>query len=133
MTDGPSKSDPPTGNAPPGSLQQSHFAALLKLPGLVAISLYLILLAGLNVVSVVHHHAGPLLLVLSPLFIAGALGLLLLLRWAWALAVAGMAFLSAMYLWGFATQHASSSLVQGCLNLVFFFYLVRTEVREKLK
>ncbi len=133
MNDGPDKPAPPAGNEPLSPLQQSHFAVLLKLPGIAAISLYMILLAGFNVVSVVRQHSDPLLLVLSPLFIAGALGLLLLLRWGWALTVAGVALMAARFLWGFTAEHAPSMLVQGLLNLLFFFYLVRTEVREHLK
>jgi hypothetical protein len=133
MNAGPETPVPPAGNHPAPRLPLSHFAVLVKLPGLVAISLYMILLAGFNVVSVVRQHSDPLLLVLSPLFIAGALGLLLLLRWGWALTLAGVALMAARFLWGFAAQHAPSLLVQGLLNLLFFFYLVRTELRERLK
>jgi uncharacterized membrane protein (DUF2068 family) len=73
------------------------------------------------------------LLIFSALFIAAALGLLLLLRWAWALALAAMALLVALYLWKFAASHDFPYAIQGLLNLVFFLYLVRIEVREKLR
>jgi hypothetical protein len=106
---------------------------LFKLPGLIAISLYMLLLSGVTVVSVVEQHTGYVYLVFSVFFIAGALGLLLLLRWAWALTLAAVAILSGSFLWGFSRQHSYSSLVQGLLNLLFFLYLVRTDVREKLK
>jgi hypothetical protein len=36
-------------------------------------------------------------------------------------------------LWVFSAQHQGAALVQGLLNLVFFLYLVRPEVREKLR
>jgi hypothetical protein len=104
-----------------------------QLPGLIAISLYMLLLAGVTVVSVVAQRAGFIYLVFSVFFIAGALGLLLLLRWAWALTLAAVAILSGSFLWGFSLQHSYSSLVQGLLNLLFFLYLVRTDVRVKLK
>ena len=106
---------------------------LLKLPGLVAISVYMLLLAGVTVVSVLAQHTGFIYLVFAVFFIAGALGLLLLQRWAWALTLAAVAILSGSFLWGFSTQHSGSSLVQGILNLFFFLYLVRTEVRQQLK
>ena len=61
------------------------------------------------------------------------LGLLLLLRWAWALTLAAVALLAGWFLWSFTTQHVSASLVQGLLNLVFFLYLVRTDVRKNLR
>jgi len=105
---------------------------LSKLPGLIAISLYMILLAGVMVVRVATGLAQPFLLIFPALFIAGALGMLLLLRWAWALTLAAVALSAGSFLWSFTTQHNSAALVQGLLNLVFFLYLVRTDVRVKL-
>jgi hypothetical protein len=106
---------------------------LSKLPGLVAISLYMILLAGVMIMRVTTGLAQPFFLIFPALFIAGALGLLLLLRWAWALTLAAVALSAGSFLWSFTTQHVPASLVQGLLNLVFFLYLVRTDVREKLR
>jgi uncharacterized membrane protein (DUF2068 family) len=65
-------------------------------------------------------------------FIAGALGLLLLLRWAWALTLAAVALMSGLSIWEFTTLHTRPALVWGLLNLVLFLYLVRSDVREKL-
>jgi hypothetical protein len=93
----------------------------------------MLLLSGVTIVSVVDQRAGPLYLVFSVFFIAGALGLLLLLRWAWALTLAAVALSAGSFLYTYTTQHIASSLVQGLLNLVFFLYLVRSDVREKLK
>jgi hypothetical protein len=46
----------------------------------------------------------------------------------------GAVFLLAVYdLWIFYRLHELPELVQGLLNLVFFLYLVRTEVRERLR
>jgi hypothetical protein len=106
----------------------------LPLPGLAAISLYLLVLAGVIVVGVAAgRHYPPLFLVFAAVFTAASAGLLLLLRWAWALAL-GAVFLLAVYdLWFFASRHQAPALVQGLLNLVFFLYLVRTEVRERLR
>ncbi|MGA2086295.1 MAG: hypothetical protein ABSG60_12330 [Terracidiphilus sp.] len=106
----------------------------LPLPGLAAISLYLLVLAGVIVVGVAAgRHYPPLFLVFAAVFIAASAGLLLLLRWAWALAL-GAVFLLAVYdLWIFASRLQGPALVQGLLNLVFFLYLVRTEVRERLR
>jgi hypothetical protein len=36
-------------------------------------------------------------------------------------------------MWIFSTQHLAPSLVQAVLNWVFFLYMVRVEVRSKLK
>jgi len=64
---------------------------------------------------------------------AASAGLLMLFRWAWALALAAVLLLVVYNLWIFASQHQGAALVQGLLNLVFFLYLVRPEVRERLR
>ncbi|MGA3371589.1 MAG: hypothetical protein ABSC48_07495 [Terracidiphilus sp.] len=107
--------------------------SLLLLPGLAAISLYMMVLAGINILGVAMGQAPPAFLVFSALFIAAGLGLLLLLRWAWALTLAAVVLLVALFLWKFAASHDFPYAIQGLLNLVFFLYLVRTEVREKLR
>ncbi|HZP05044.1 MAG TPA: hypothetical protein VFB43_09100 [Terracidiphilus sp.] len=107
---------------------------LLPLPGLAAIALYLLLLAATISIGVVAgHHYPPVFLLFSVLFFTASGGLLMRFRWAWALALAAMVVLSGYNLWIFSHQHTPSSLVQGMLNFVFFLYLVRTEVREKLR
>jgi hypothetical protein len=105
---------------------------LSKLPGLIAISLYMMLLAGLMIVRVATGLSHPFMLVFPILFVAGALGMLVLLRWAWALTLAAVALSAGSFLWSFTTQHNSAALVQGLLNLIFFLYLVRTDVRKNL-
>jgi glycerol-3-phosphate acyltransferase PlsY len=106
----------------------------LPLPGMAAISLYLLVLAGVIILGVVAgHYYPPLFLVFAACFIAAAAGLLRLLRWAWALTLAAVFLLAVYNLWFFASQHQPAALIQGLLNLVFFLYLVRIEVREKLR
>jgi hypothetical protein len=93
----------------------------LPLPALAFISLYLLVLAGVIVVGVVAGgHYPPIFLIFAAVFIAASGGLLLLFRWVYDL-------------WIFSGQRQGAALVQGSLNLVFFLYLVRTEVRAKLR
>lgn len=107
---------------------------LLPLPGLAAIGLYLLVLAGVIVFGVVGgRQYPPVLLVFAATFIAASAGLVLLFRWAWALALAAVFLLAVYDLWIFSSQHQGPALVQGLLNLVFFLYLVRPEVRERLR
>jgi hypothetical protein len=106
---------------------------LLPLPGLAAISLYLLVLSGVLILGVAGQHYPPLFLILAAAFLAASAGLMLLLRWAWAAALAAVFLLAGYYLWIFSMQHDPSTLVQGLLNLVFFLYLIRTEVRAKLR
>jgi hypothetical protein len=104
------------------------------LPGLAAISLYLLLLSGVIVVGVVSGgHYPRVYLVFAAGFMAASAGLILLMRWAWALALGTVLLLAVYDLWIFTTQHQAPGLVQGLLNLVFFLYLVRTEVRDRLR
>ncbi len=110
------------------------FAELLPLPGLAAIGLYLLVLAGVIILGVVGgRHYPPLFLVFAAAFITASAGLLRLLRWAWALALSAVFLLVVYNLWIFTSQHQLPALVQGLLNLVFFLYLVRPEVRVRLR
>ena len=121
----PEQTEPETG-AP-----QPHRGLL---PGLAAISLYLMLLSGVIILGVVSgNHYPPVFLAFAAIFMAASAGLILLFRWAWALAL-GAVFLLAVYnLWIFAAERQTPGLVQGLLNMVFFLYLVRTEVRLRLR
>jgi hypothetical protein len=106
----------------------------LPLPGLAAISLYLLVLAGVIIFGVVAGRHYPFIfLFFAAALIAASAGLILLLRWAWAMALGAVFLLSAYDLWIFFSSHQGPALVQGLLNLVFFLYLVRTEVRSKLR
>ena len=106
---------------------------LLPLPGLAAISLYMVVLSGINIVGVVNGYIRPIYLVFSVAFIAAGLGLLLLFRWAWIMTLAAVVLLMGMFLWKFSAQHDMASMAQGLLNTVFFLYLIRPEVRVKLR
>jgi len=118
---------PAPGTAVPATFQ-------LPLPGLAAIALYLLVLSGSIVVGVVAgRHYPPVFLIFSVLFMASSAGLLLLFRWAWSLALAAVLLLAGYNLWIFASSRQPAGLVQGLLNLVFFLYLIRTEVRERLR
>jgi hypothetical protein len=105
----------------------------LPMPGVLAIGLYLVVLSGVIILGVVGGHYPVLFLILSAAFMAASAGLVLKLRWAWALALSAVFLLSGYNLWIFSKQRALPALVQGLLNLVFFLYLVRPEVREKLR
>src|SRR5580698_6909835 len=106
----------------------------MPLPGLAAIALYLLVLAGVIILGVVAgRHYPPVFLVFSALFIASSGGLLMLFRWAWSLALSAVLLLAGYNLWIFASDRQPAGLVQGLLNLVFFLYMIRTEVRERLR
>ena len=133
MTD-ESNSKPPSTDLPGSSaLPKESRTKLVRHPGLIAIGFYMFLLAGVVVVYVVQGRVGPFFLVFSALFIAGGLGLMALLRWAWALTLSAVAILSGLFFWISVAQHLPYYLVHGLINLVLFLYLVRSEVRQNLR
>ncbi|MGD0831195.1 MAG: hypothetical protein ABR907_09650 [Terracidiphilus sp.] len=114
-------------------LQLGRMKTLLRLPGLAAVSLYMMMLAGINILGVAAGQMPRGFLIFSALFIAAGCGLLLALRWAWALTLTAVVLLVGLFFWKFAASHDFPYAVQGLLNLVFFLYLVRTEVRARLR
>jgi hypothetical protein len=105
----------------------------LPLPGLAAISLYLLVVSGVILLGVFGRHYPPLFLCFAAIFMAASAGLILLFRWAWALAMGAVFLLTCYNMWIFSNQHQLPVLIQALLNLVFFLYLVRMEVRAKLR
>ncbi len=103
------------------------------LPGVIAIALYMLVLAAVVSFGVAGSHLPKLLLVVVPLFVAASFGLLRMLRWAWALTLSAVFLLMTYNFWLFLTQRQAPGAVQGVLNLVFFFYLVRVDVRSRLR
>ena len=128
MTEEPKPENP----QPP--LASGALTELLPLPGLAAISVYLLILAGVIILGVVSGRHYPIFFLLFAAgFLATSAGLLMLFRWAWSLALAAVFLLVSYNSWIFYSQHQGASVVQGLLNLVFFLYLVRPEVRERLR
>ena len=106
----------------------------LPLPGMAAVGLYLLLLAGVIILGVVSgQHYPTIFLVFAAAFITASAGLMMSFRWAWALALGAVSLLAAYNLWIFSQRRDMAALIQGLLNLVMFLYLIRTEVREHLR
>ena len=120
------------GKTPVRSAPRSRKPKLLHSPGIVAISLYMLLLALTVIIGVARGHYPRLCLVFPVIFIAAGLGLMKLLRWAWTLTLAAVAMLAGLFFWNYTSQHSTASLVQGLVNLVIFLYLVRTDIRNRL-
>jgi len=135
----------PTENLPVGSRQEPTDPDMtnleldgkpkveMPLPGMVAIALYMLVLAAAVTFGVISGHIPRLLLTLAPLFVVASFGLLRSFRWAWALTLSAVFLLMTYNLWLFFEQKEAAGAVQGGLNLVFFFYLVRMDVRRRLR
>jgi hypothetical protein len=120
----------PESNDPESSPRAA--ATILQLPGLAAISLYMLILSGVIILGAATRRYPPLFLILAAAFITASAGLMRLLRWAWAMSLAAVVLLASYNLWIFSVAREAPALVQGLFNLIFFLYLVRNEVREKL-
>ena len=108
-------------------------ARRLPLPGVAAIAFYLLLVSGTIAIGVVGSHYPPLYLLFSVAFFTASAGLIAGFRWAWALSLAAVFSLTAYNAWIFSQQRSAPPAVQGLLNLVFFLYLIRPEVRAVLR
>ena len=103
------------------------------LPGIAVIALWMLLLCGIGLFGVITHNYPPVVTVFCALFAASAQGLLKLRRWGWALALAA-AFLSTSYgVFVLVRFQQSPAIILIMVNLVFFLYLVRPAVIERMK
>jgi uncharacterized membrane protein (DUF2068 family) len=105
----------------------------LPLPGMAAISLWMLALAVMGVVGVLHHQYPAAVLVLSTALAAAGLGLIRLRRWGWALCLAAV-FLSMCFgCYSLFRFRQLQWVVMAVINFVFFLYLVRPEVTGRLR
>lgn len=108
------------------------------LPGVAGISLFLLVVVMVNAFAALRGAFGTGsskygVLVICTLLAAGIFGLLRLRRWGWALVLGGCLTLSLGNFFVFTRLHALPFLVQALFALLFFLYLVRPEVRERLR
>ena len=110
----------------------------LPLPGMAAISIWMLALSVLGVTGVLSGHyrsGGPKLAILTlcTVFAVAGLGLIRLRRWGWALTL-GAVFLSMCFgCYSLFRFHQVEWIVMAVINLVFFLYLVRPEVTGRLR
>ena len=108
------------------------------LPGMAMIAVYLLLMALMNVFAALRNAYGGggakySILGVCTLLAVGVFGMLRLRRWGWALVTAGCLLMAAGYFYGFHRAHFAPYVIQGLFALVFFLYLSRTEVRDRLR
>ena len=108
------------------------------LPGIAGIAMFLLVLAFLNTFAALRGVYGARggrygVLGVCTLLAVGVFGLLRMRRWGWAIATAGALLLAVGYLFLFTRTHAGPFAVQSLFGMVFFLYLVRPEVRDRLR
>jgi len=107
------------------------------LPGMAVIGMFLLLIAMINAFAALRGAFGLgaarySILAVCTLLVVGVFGMLRLQRWGWALTTAGCLIMAIGYFYGFHRTHIAPYIVFGLFDLVFFLYLSRTEVRDRL-
>jgi len=108
------------------------------LPGIAGVSIFVLFLAMMGAFGAVTGQfmgTGSRYVVLSicTFMLIGVVGLLRLRRWGWSLVIAGCLLASLGYIYKSRVEHDPRFLVMAGFAMVFFLYLSRTEVRERLR
>ena len=108
------------------------------LPGMAVIGMYLLLMGMMNAFAAMRGAFGLgaakySILSVCTLLVIGVFGMLRLRRWGWALVTAGCLLLAGGYFYGFHRTHIAPYVIQGLFAMVFFLYLSRPEVRERVR
>jgi drug/metabolite transporter (DMT)-like permease len=127
-----------TDETQPDEIKKLQARAHGMLPGVAGICLFMLLMTMINAFAALQGKFGTGggkygVLALCTLLAIGVFGLLRLLRWGWALVLGGCLTLCIGNLFVFQRTHVGPFLVQGLFAMVFFLYLVRTEVRYRLR
>jgi hypothetical protein len=116
--------------------ERKHVGQML--PGIAGICLFMLFLTLMNVFGALRNAFGMGVtkygvLALCTLLVIGIFGLLRMRRWGWALVLAGCVMLFTGDFFFFEKTHSGFFLIRGLFSLVFFLYLVRDEVRSRLR
>jgi hypothetical protein len=108
------------------------------LPGIAGIAMFMIFMTILNAFAALRGTFGSTtakysVLGVCTLLAIGVFGLLRLKKWGWAIVTAGCLLLSSGDFFFFEKTKVGFFLVRALLVLVFFLYLVRTSVRDRLR
>lgn len=125
---------------PPGSVapSRSDSDGPRMLPGMAMIAIFMLFIALANAVNVLAHRAATrpsavyAILFVSTMIVLGVFGFLRLRRWGWALLLGGCFFYSLGNVVLFAQVRRPGYLLPAAFSMVFFLYLVRTEIRERV-
>ena len=108
------------------------------LPGMAAISMFLLLVTMLNAFAALRgvFGTGPAkygIFGVCSLLVIGVFGFLRLRRWGWALVTAGCLVMALGDIYLYGHNHVAFFVVRGLLEFCFFLYLIRPQIRERLR
>jgi hypothetical protein len=121
-----------------GEVRRLQAKAKGMLPGVAAICMFLLFLTMVNVYGALIGGFGTGwgkygVLTLCTMLTVGIFGLLRMQRWGYSLVMAGCVLLAVGDFYYFTRSHVAFFLLRGLFEMVFFLYLVRTEVRDRLR
>jgi hypothetical protein len=108
------------------------------LPGIALIGIFMLVFGLVNGINVFQQHFPSMTMTYSVLaiytmLIVGVFGMLGLRRWGWAMVLAAIVLCTAMYLLRGTQTHLTPYFMIALIFLFFFLYLVRPEVRERMR
>jgi hypothetical protein len=104
------------------------------LPGIAGICLYMLVVSITGVFGALRGVFPTMIaLPICTLIVVGVFGLLRLRRWGWAMVTAGSLLMAMMYGWMARHMGIPRMWVMAALDFCMFLYLVRAEVRERLR
>lgn len=126
---------------PPGSVRPDIEGSKgpRMLPGMAMIAIFMLFLALFNAVGIYLQRATQrpsavyAILGVCTMIVIGVFGFLRLKRWGWALLLGGCFFWSLANVVLYLQTKQARGLLPAAFTFVFFLYLVRTEIRDRVK
>lgn len=113
------------------------FSGPAMLPGMAMIAVFMLVVALLAAFAALNGkmntQAKYLVLPAATFLLVGVFGFLRLKRWGWAIVLGGTIMSTLGYLWVWRLSHDFRPVVMAGFTTVFFLYLVRDEVRVRLR
>ena len=103
------------------------------LPGVSAIGLYMFLLCIVWLLGVSEHRLPKIALLMCVAFAVAGQGLLRQKRWGWAMTLAAILLSGVHAMWFVAEYHVIEMLGLAFIDMLLFFYLIRPEVRTRMR
>jgi len=121
-------------------IESRQFAAAKQklLPGIAMIGVWMLVVALFGVFGALNGkfpgpYANYAVLMICTMIVAGVFGMLMLRRWGWALVLGAVVLASGAYLYNALQMHILPLYIMAGLHLFFFLYLIRPEVRERMR
>ena len=121
----------------PEKMKQPGYTGPAMLPGMAMIAMFMLMIVLVAGFGALTGKFDPrlkyMVLGMATLLAVGIFGFLRLRRWGWAIMVAGTLLFTVGYIFFWRQTHAIQPLFMSGFSLVFFLYLIRDDVRVRLR